>query len=79
MKVYGTVRVAQIIELEVDDKFHQLDGYHDISLDKRIDLEIELENLIKEKGIKAFGIEYTDDVEIVSIEEDGTGEYLVEN
>ena len=79
MKVYGTVRVAQNLELEVDDKFHQLDGYHNLSFDEEIDLRLELERLIKEKSVEIFGAEYLDDIEVVYVEEDGSGEYLIEN
>lgn len=48
MKVKANIQLCKTIELEVDEKFRKLDGWHDISRDEEQDLREELEILVLE-------------------------------
>lgn len=50
MKVKANIMLCKTVELEVDDKFRKLDGWHDISHEEEIDLLDELETLVLESN-----------------------------
>lgn len=51
MKVKANIMLCKTVELEVDDKFRKLDGWHDISHDEEAELRDELETLVLESDI----------------------------
>ena len=48
MKVKANIMLCKTIELEVDEKFRKLDGWHNISHEEEADLRDELESLVLE-------------------------------
>jgi len=71
MKVKANIQLCKTIELEVDEKFRKLDGWHDISRDEEKDLREELENLVLESDI--------DCNEVSCVWADDSDEMLLEN
>lgn len=51
MKVKANIILCKTIELEVDEKFKKLDGWHDISYEEEANLRDELESLVLESDV----------------------------
>ena len=71
MKIQANVRIYKTIEMEVDEKFRKLDGWHDISNKEEVDLRWELEKIILENN--------ADYDEVDCVWADDTEEMLLEN
>ena len=71
MKIKALTMVCKEIEMDVDEKFRQLDGWHDISYEAEEDLREELESLIFEND--------PDCEKISCVWTDDTDETLLEN
>ena len=79
MKITATARITKVLEIEVDDKFHQIDGWHPIDDDVALEMRDELESIIIDEFKDCFDVMFSDDIEVACVEESDSGEYLIEN
>ena len=70
MKIQASVRIFKTIELEVDDKFRKLDGWHDITPQEEANLQWQLEAAILEQNsdFDSVSCAWTADTDDVLIE-----------
>ena len=79
MKINVGVKIYKEIEIEVDEKFHQLDGWHNLGVHEACVLRDELETVAFEEAKRFFDASLTDYIEIQYVEEEESGEYLFED
>ena len=78
MKVNIGINVTKEFEVEVDNKFHQLDGWHNLSNKEECDLRDELETVAFEAVKRFFDDSLTDYIEIQYTKEEESGIYLLD-
>ena len=70
MKIKASIMICKEIEMDVDEKFRQLDGWHDIPYEVEENLRTELETLILESDPNYNNVSYvwTDDTDETLLE-----------